>query len=151
MSARYGTVEDRFWANVVPEPNSGCWLWDGPVDDFGYGRFRVDGRKERAHRLSFRMHCEPVPVGKILLHSCDVPGCVNPAHLRIGVDADNVQDKVKRGRQARGESAASAKLSEATVHAIRRASGTQRGIAEMYGVSHNIVGRIRRRQLWKHV
>jgi hypothetical protein len=153
MSKRYGTLAERFWRHVLPEPNSGCWLWDGPVDSSGYGRFRLGSSKVRVHRVSYGMHHgRPVPNGMRVLHSCDVPACVNPDHLRLGTDADNVADKVARNRQARGERVPGSKLTTAQVMAIRVAQGvTHRALAAEFGVSHNIVGRIRRRQKWTHL
>jgi len=151
MSKRYGTIEDRFWNDISPEPNSGCWLWSGPVDDCGYGRFRVGRQKVRVHRLSYEMHCEAIPAGMVVRHKCDVPACVNPDHLAVGTPYDNVQDKVTRQRQARGERLPSVKLSEDAVRAIRAMSGTQREIAALFGVSHRTVGNIKRGIDWRHV
>lgn len=151
MSKRYGSIEERFWRDVNPEPNSGCWLWSGAVDELGYGRFRVGDKKVRVHRLSYEMHCEAIPAGMVVRHKCDVAACVNPAHLCLGTDAENVRDKVARNRQARGERLPSAKLTEDDVRAIRRMDGTHREIARQFGVAHNIIGNIKRGIDWRHV
>lgn len=74
--------EVRFWRHVMPEPNSGCWLWMASLDGRGYGQInRGDGRPIRAHRLSYEMHKGPIPDGMDLDHKCRVRCCVNPDHL----------------------------------------------------------------------
>lgn len=148
MSKRYGTLEARFWRHVNPEPNTGCWLWDGPIDDFGYGRFRVGQKKRRARRISADLHSIEVPAGKILRHKCDVPGCVNPDHLLVGTHAENNRDRSVRGRSCSGEASPFAKLSIESVRAIRAANGTHRALAAQFGVSHAVIGKIRRGQKW---
>lgn len=148
---RYGTLETRFWSHVSPEPNSGCWLWDGPVDDFGYGRLREGRDKIRAHQLSARLHGRALPNGLIWRHCCDMPGCVNPDHLVSGTLGDNNRDRMERGRNCEGERVHSAKLTAQQVIEIAEAPGTHRAIAARYGVSHNRVGAIKRRQGWRSV
>lgn len=92
---------DRFIGLVSPCPTSGCWHWMGGTTQFGHGRFRV-GRKNEGqigpHVFSFGYFKGPVPAGFFVLHDCDNPGCVNPSHLRLGTQADNAADAVKRGR-----------------------------------------------------
>lgn len=93
---------DRFMGHVTPEPNSGCWLWTGAVADerWSYGMFRTKQRRTvRAHRRSFELFRGAIPSGKMVLHRCDVPSCVNPEHLFIGDAADNARDMSAKGRQ----------------------------------------------------
>ena len=92
---------ERFMAKVSPEPMSGCWLWTAEVSPKGYGRISVGGRAGatlRAHRVIWELTYGPVPPGLFVIHSCDTPSCVNPDHLRCGTSFDNMQDKVRRGR-----------------------------------------------------
>lgn len=151
MSKRYGTVEDRFHAQYIPEPNSGCWLWTGPVDDSGYGRFRVNGPRMRTHRLSYELHKGPIPKGLFVCHRCDVPGCVNPDHLFLGTCAENIADRDNKDRQVKGAASPWSKLTSEQALAIRADSRTHRAIAVEYGVSHNIVGQIKRGEAWRHL
>jgi hypothetical protein len=155
MSKRYGTVVERFlrYSKYVEDPDwcAPCYEWIGPKDEFGYGRFRVDGRKMRAHRWLWEHANGPVPEGMIVRHTCDNPGCVRLMHLTIGTPADNVADKVERNRQCKGSASPSAKLREDDIARIRQDARTHRAIAADYGVAHNIIGRIKRGKLWKHV
>ncbi len=151
MSKRYGTVEDRFWKAVRPQSDGGCWLWHGPRDEAGYARMRIGKRKARMHRWSYERFNGPIPEGMFVCHRCDVPGCVNPAHLFLGTMADNVADKVAKRRQAVGRQSPHAKLTEADILAIREANDTHRSLGRRYGVTHGIIGKIKRREDWKHV
>lgn len=82
----------------IPEPNSGCWLWLGSVDKDGYGTIRrPDGAHLKAHRESYRYHCED-PGEDQVLHHCDTPCCINPSHLYRGDPALNGRDKRVRMR-----------------------------------------------------
>lgn len=89
----------KFNEKVSPEPNSGCWLWLGSTSNLGYGQMRVDGRAVLATHISLALAGKPRPSPKsCALHSCDIPCCVNPAHLRWGSLKDNTADSIMRGR-----------------------------------------------------
>lgn len=81
-----------------PELNSGCWLWTGGTDRYGYGTQWIDGRVVYAHRLSYQHHHGPIPDGFVVRHKCDTPACINPDHLLTGTPMDNVMDMFARGR-----------------------------------------------------
>ena len=85
-------LQEKFEARYVPEPNSGCWLWTAGVSSNGYGAFDGVG----AHRFSYQLFKGRIPTGKIVRHKCDVKICVNPDHLLIGTQADNINDYVRR-------------------------------------------------------
>ncbi len=76
----------------------GCWLWSGPLNTWGYGAFYSNGRTLSAHRAAWETANGPVPDGLFVLHHCDRRMCCNPAHLYLGTQADNMRDKVVRGR-----------------------------------------------------
>lgn len=149
---RRTSIDEMFDRYVVPEPNSGCWLWDGPVRPNGYGRVSADGRMGMsAHREAYRRYVADIPPGKDVLHSCDVRCCVNPDHLRLGTSVENAQDRVDRDRQAKGERAAAAKLTEDDVRAIRAMDAPLSEIGAAFGVKGNTVWRIKHRETWRHV
>ena len=95
------TLEERFWSYV--DRGNGCWIWRGTRDAYGYGELSsktVDERKTmlKAHRLAFLFTHGNCPENLHVLHSCDNPACVNPAHLRLGTARDNMHDMIERGR-----------------------------------------------------
>ncbi len=145
------TIEKRLEKNSIPEPNSGCLIWTGWIDKGGYGVLRFDGRQKQAHRAAYAATNGPIPANLFVCHKCDVPACINPAHLFLGTNADNIADMVAKGRQrgARGTRNSKAKLTEADVLRIRAATGTQTAIASQFGVSQQTVGRIRAGRIWR--
>jgi hypothetical protein len=88
-----------FWERVDVGRPGDCWEWRGyrPLD--GYGRYQHKGRKQLAHRVSWELHHgAPAPDDLEVMHSCDNPPCVNPAHLSLGTHVDNMRDGASRGR-----------------------------------------------------
>ena len=147
------SLPDRFEAQIAREPNSGCWLWAGSYHRQGYGLIRVHGKQRLAHRFSYERFIGEIPAGANICHKCDVPECVNPEHLFVGSQADNVADMVHKGRLAdrRGSNHPQAKLSEQQVLAIRENAASQRIIAGQYGISKTMVRLIKQRKTWSHV
>lgn len=101
-------IEERFFNRVSPEPNSGCWLWDGAVaagnkGTHFYGRFWNGSRLVAAHRQAWSLLIGPIPAGSHVLHKCDIPQCVNPDHLFLGSHADNMADMTAKGKSHRGK------------------------------------------------
>ena len=88
---------DRFWSHVAKGEK--CWLWTGSKNTDGYGNAWVDGVCQKAHRVAYRLANGPIRAGGYVLHSCDTPSCVNPAHLWVGTQADNNRDCAAKGRQ----------------------------------------------------
>ena len=118
------------------------------VDRQGYGTIRVGDKKCRAHRISYELHIGQIPEDLFVCHTCDVPGCVNPDHLWLGTNDDNMVDMTVKGRRVRGVSHGRAKLTEDQVRAIRADLRVLRLIAKDYSVSLGQIGRIRRRRQW---
>ena len=102
----------------VYEPTD-CWLWPAYCNRDGYAEAKLDGRSRLLHRWLFERYVGPIPPGKVLRHTCDTPNCVNPEHMLIGTHADNVADRVRRRRCARGEQHGRAKLTWSAVRDIR--------------------------------
>jgi hypothetical protein len=96
-----------------------------------------------AHRYSYEIHRGPIPAGQIVRHTCDNPGCVNPAHLLLGTQRDNIQDRVRRGRN--GIPGAKRKLSPENIERVRLLAKDgvyQRDIAAMFGVCQRTINKI---------
>lgn len=93
-------LHDRFMSKVEFDPNGGCWLWAASNDGgAGYGRFgaRVQMGETQAHRVSYALFCEPIPDGLEIDHRCNVPACVNPAHLEPVTRQENIRRASKIG------------------------------------------------------
>ncbi len=146
------TLAERLERNSMPEPNTGCQLWLGSGIDFGHGRMRWKGDLHLTHRLAWIAHRGPIPDGMMVCHKCDVPACINPDHLFIGTNADNVQDMYTKGRRTmgRGENGPNAKLSDDQVRAIRIDPRRHKLIAAEYGIHPQSVSDIKTRRYRKH-
>ena len=84
---------------VIDGMEDACHLWTAQLDKNTYGQFTIHKvGKFQAHRLAYEMYVGPIPAGKVVMHICDRPRCVNPAHLRLGTHADNIQDMISKGR-----------------------------------------------------
>lgn len=93
------TKEERLDEKYEVITESGCWIWTGAISDTGYGS--ING--ENAHRAMYERYKGAIPPGMFVLHSCDVRCCVNPAHLSVGSQQDNMDDAVRKGRVAFGD------------------------------------------------
>ena len=90
MRSRTTTDRERFDGKWIPEPNTGCWLWTGPVSKDGYGQFKMSHFQWKAHRASWQMYRGEIPPGMQIDHICRVRSCVNPDHLRVVTQRTNV-------------------------------------------------------------
>ncbi|MCW2405080.1 hypothetical protein M2336_001709 [Sphingobium sp. B1D7B] len=133
-----------------------CWPWLGPVNSNGYGRFSLRNSHILAHRQSYRLFKGEIPEGMNVCHSCDNRLCVNPEHLWLGTQSENLRDAVAKGRMkhpdTRGERNGNRKLAAADVAAIRKmhSGGLPKyRIAERFGVSPSTVGNIINGDTWK--
>jgi HNH endonuclease len=147
-------LAERFWKKVAKGAPDDCWRWTACTSK-GYGQIRVGDLQVKAHRLSFELHSGPIPSGLSVLHRCDVPTCVNPAHLFLGTNADNMSDMRAKGRSACGPTNGNAKLTDASVIEIRAqyAAGIvmQRELGRAFGVDQSLISLIVRRVRWTHL
>lgn len=94
------SLSERFWGKVEVTPE--CWIWLGQLNNHGYGLFRAGSHsnapKRAAHRIAYELTHGAVSAALDVMHSCDVPCCVNPRHLAPGTRARNISDSLKRGR-----------------------------------------------------
>lgn len=178
-----GTVRQRFWHRVIraaehPGELDTCWRWTGATIRGGYGMLYVAPRVELAHRVAWRLFVGAIPNGYEVCHRCDVPNCVNPAHLFVDTHAANMRDATCKGRNGahrhpecvlrgvdnpshqhperlrRGMAHYRARLTPENIRAIR--SGRQGGrttsaIARAYGVGRETIAAILAGRTWRHV
>lgn len=147
------TAVDRFLGKVERIPMSGCWVWLGFVTKDGHGKFFLRGVMPTAHRCSWMLFRGEIPSGMCVLHKCDVASCVNPDHLYLGTNDDNVRDRVVRGRSAPvdKENAPNSKLTQEKVDEIRKryeTGDTQAALSSMFQISRSQVGNIVNRRQW---
>lgn len=147
-----GKIECRFWSKVYRPEGDGCWLWTGGLKEFGHGAFKANGRCVGAHQFSWVLANGPVPCGKLLRHTCDVPACVRPTHIVLGTHQNNMDDMVERGRAHGG---GGPKITEDVVRVLRDeyATGqvTQPQLADRHGQSVALVRRAINGVTWAQV
>jgi len=141
---------ERFWSKVDRNNPDDCWEWQAYSDRNGYGRFKLDGKARRAHRVAIRLDGRN-PTGTVVRHTCDNPGCVNPHHLKRGTQRENVRDMVQRDRQPRGARNGQSKLTREQVMKIRESSRPSRMLADMYGVAPSTIRMVRTGGSWSHL
>lgn len=166
-STRVGSVNDRFKSRYQIDEKSQCWNWTGGVNKKGYGviagevngrRYAPKGQALLAHRVSWLIHKGEIPDsdlahGTVVMHTCDNPACVNPDHLRLGTQSDNVIDMIKKGRKVAGawqkatgvDHFRSSFKDQADIDLICSTEGKTKELAERFGVTESTIRRIRRR------
>jgi hypothetical protein len=159
MKAINDKCKARFWSKVKKGP--GCREWTGSRSQLGYGFVnRTLYTTGFAHRFSWILKHGKIPRGLFVLHKCDNPPCVNPKHLFLGTQRDNVLDMLVKGRARlwdapRGELQGLSKLTSAKVKIIRKTYVprviSQRRLAAKYKLSQSSIGAMLRRETWTHV
>jgi hypothetical protein len=143
-------IKERFEKFINKTTESGCWLWTGADNGYGYGAFAL--RKYHvvaAHRLSWELYVGPIPDNMDVLHKCDTPPCCNPLHLFLGTHKDNMQDATHKGRLPYGEKNHLSKLTEDKVKSIRKDTRSQADIAKEYCLHPSTVSYIKSGKTWK--
>jgi len=153
---------DRFWSKV--DKSGVCWVWTAGTDKDGYGMISVGSVSKgtrtmvRTHRVSWIIHNGLIPKGLLVLHTCDNPPCCNPKHLFLGTNADNMRDKISKGRtktgNVKGVKNGRAKLSDEDIPNIRYLHSTglsNKEIARLYPVTNRTISNILLGKQWAHV
>lgn len=147
--------KERIETLSMPVSECGCWMFLGQLSHIGYGRIKnyKTGKQEAAHRVAYRAWKGYIPPDLWVLHRCDMRACVNPDHLFLGNQTDNMRDCVRKGRKnnLKGERHGGAKLTEEQVREIRKSSAAASTFAGLFGVSEETIRSIRSRRIWRHI
>lgn len=156
MGIQARPLADRFAEKVRVDLVSGCWIWSASTKRNGYGQIGIGGKRagmREAHRVSWMLHRGEIPAGAFVLHRCDVKTCVNPDHLFLGTQLDNIRDMDAKGRRRvvahSGERHYAAKLTADQISAICSDGRSQVAIARDYGISQSQVSRIKLGRTWR--
>lgn len=143
---------ERYYNSFTKGKPDECWNWTGKLDGYGYGVCNIN-RLCTAYRVAIWLDGKD-PKGHHVLHSCDNPKCVNPNHLRLGTNEDNMKDKMDKQRQTKGSDVHSAVLTEKDIPVIKekyKQGQRQYSIAAEYGVHQSQISMIVRGKTWAHV
>lgn len=149
------TMRERFWSKVDCGDDDECWVWQATTTR-GYGRFSIEATPRPAHRVAYRLEVEE-PGDDLVLHHCDNRACVNPNHLYLGDQEDNMEDMFERGRNnhVSEEEHPQSKLTRKAVSHIKwdleETDKTHRELGERYDVSSTTIGEISRGATWTEV
>lgn len=163
------SIEERFWSKIKIGSPDECWEWMGGLFTKGYGCFRVGGMVKQSHRFSWEIHFGTIPQNKLVCHTCDNRRCVNPNHLFIGTNQDNMSDMVRKGRSAKGKSHGlylhpdkraigqkhgRAKLSDIDIIHIRyqhELGAPNIELSKQYNIDSSVISEIINRKIWRHI
>jgi hypothetical protein len=145
-------IPEKISKNSVRVPESGCWLWIGSLTNNGYGRMTFGAKTEfLSHRLSYEQKYGEIPNGMLALHHCDVKCCVNPDHIFIGTQQDNMTDKVMKNRQAKGAHHGMARLTEEQAKEVKFSDQKTSDLAKKFNCSAVMIRQIRGGLYWRHL
>ena len=152
------SIEQRFWSKVAKGEPEECWEWKGHIairsGKRRYGKFKICGKPVHANRVAWELTNGKIPDGLWVLHKCDNPPCCNPAHLFLGTNQDNVDDRQAKGRQAKGKGNGQAKFEDDEVREarqMRRSGLTFKAISVHFGVHPSAIVFIVQRKTYHHV
>jgi hypothetical protein len=151
-------LQEKLLARCIPEPNSGCWIWLGGTKGKpgnAYGSLYWDKKYHSAHRLSFATFRGEIPIKMNVCHHCDNTFCINPDHIFLGTQKDNIKDMhSKRRSVSKGELHhrwKGAVLTDKIVLEIRKSTKATRQFARELGVSRTAIKLARSGKTWGHL
>ena len=137
----------KFWTKV--EKGDACWLWRGCVSKFGHGVVTFRQKSFYAHRVSWEIANGAIPKGMCVLHRCDVPACVNPAHLWLGTKTDNARDRDQKGRHRPPNKLIPEQV--LLIRALAKQGIKRRTLAAQFSVCEGTINAAVYRKTWAHL
>jgi len=155
IAKKYCSEKCKLLANIK-KTKKGCWNWTASLGPGRYGKIRYLGKTFRAHRASYILFNGEIPRGKLVCHSCDNPLCINPDHLFIGSQKENIRDMDSKNRRAdlKGENHPCNKLKITDILEIKKLLSlniSQKIIAKKFNCHQSNISNIKRKKLWGHV
>ncbi len=147
-------TKERIENKVERIPEGGCWVWMGTTTVRGYGQIISNNRKHYAHRASYEAFIGEIPKDMHVCHACDNVYCVNPAHLFLGTQKQNLEDMARKGRSTKGERNPMSKLNKEDVKDIKYLFSTGLSDSEIsieFSVCRQTINNIRNGKVWKNV
>jgi hypothetical protein len=159
MGMKRDEAKEKLLSRSEKDPETGCLVWQGAQSTFGHGHIVINGVQMLTHRLSYELHEEEIADGMQINHKCHNPACINPEHLYMGTQKENVNDAVEEGSYVSnfgvGEGHIHSKLCEQDVIEMREkyetGDYTHEELADEYGVGVNTAGEAIRGVTWSHV
>lgn len=152
MGRHYSSLAESIWANCIPVTESGCWIWiNATLSKNGYGQLTYQKEHLLSHRAAWIAFVGDIPEGQFVLHKCDIKTCVNPDHLFLGTQRENVDDMFAKNRQAKRTSLTSkqAKLTPQQVSEIRLSPMSNRELRKQYSIGKSAIHNIKNGTSWK--
>ncbi len=146
--------EERFFKYVIK--SEGCWIWSGCKDKKGYGQFNLKNKTMFSHRFSYELKYGKIPEKMCVCHKCDTPSCVNPDHLFLGTNKENLRDMISKGRKIvrKGVEKNNSKMNDEKVKKMRELydnGNTVLQLSKLFQISESSTYYICKRKSWKHV
>lgn len=155
VEMRGQSLQARLNARSKHDPITGCILWTGVKNNKGYGRLTYQSKQLSAHRAAFEIAHGQISDGLFVLHSCDNPLCINPEHLSLGDQSENMRQASERGRCKggimQGEHHHKAKLTKKDILSIRQDLKSCTELSKKYNVSIATISSIKTGKTWRHV
>lgn len=148
------SLKERFYSKFIVNSENGCWEWAANRFPKGYGCFKLNGKSNAAHRISYKIHVGEIKERMVICHKCDNPCCVNPNHLFMGTQKENLQDRNLKGRSIKGHKNGRCILTEKDIPIIKsllKEKIDQRDIAKKFGVAQTTISSIKLNKSWSHL